>query len=156
MVYQAYILCQAKGEAPRYQDRKTVPLTYGQRCFEVRGLVINCINKLVQSVNVLIKVLIKIWIESSSELGGEWTDKVPSGWMNELKLKRRNYHSKAQLKFWEREGTEVKPDLQERNQENLRDQLSFHVNKIQTCGYETTCIPEKENESKFWKKASPD
>ena len=79
MVYQAYILCQANCEAPRHQDRKPGPLTSGHRCFEVRSLVINCINKLVQSANVLIKVLIKIWIESSSELGGEWTDKVPSG-----------------------------------------------------------------------------
>ena len=76
--------------------------------------------------------------------------------MNELKLKRNKYHSKAQLKFWEREGTEVKPDLQARNQEKFHDQLAFHVNKIQTCGYETTCIPEKENESKFWKKAFSD
>lgn len=53
--------------------------------------------------------------------------------MNEL-IKKGTSVIQSAAEVLGKEGTEAKSDVQERNQEKFRDQMAFHVNKIQTCG----------------------
>lgn len=67
--------------------------------------------------------------------------------MNEsVSVKKEPVLLKAQLEFWERKVQKwMTYDLQARNQEKFSDRLAFHLNKIQTCGYESIRTLEDEN-----------
>ena len=51
--------------------------------------------------------------------------------MNEL-IKKGTSVIQSAAEVLGKEGTEAKSDVQERNQEKFRDQMAFHVNKIQS------------------------
>lgn len=63
----------------------------------------------------------------------ERRDRQGPRWMNEL-IKKGTSVIQSAAEVLGKEGTEAKSDVQERNQEKFRDQMAFHVNKIQTCG----------------------
>lgn len=65
----------------------------------------------------------------------EIRDRQGPRWMNKwIKIKKGTSVIQSVAEVLGKEGTEAKSDLQERNQEKFRDQMAFHVNKIQTCG----------------------